>query len=105
MQWVSSKIWTRVAVSISYDDKHYTTSTSIDISFIFGQKPINSGLCFTYAYVHIALSRWDIATNVCELETHGIMGIIVENGHDDLSLNPGRIYLHSLNTLVKVKNP
>ena len=28
MQWVSSRIWTRVAVSISYDDNHYTTGTS-----------------------------------------------------------------------------
>ena len=28
MQSFSSKIWTRVAVSISYDDNHYTTSTS-----------------------------------------------------------------------------
>ena len=28
MQSVSSWIWTRVAVSISYDDNHYTTGTS-----------------------------------------------------------------------------
>ena len=28
MQSVSSRTWTRVAVSISYDDKHYTTGTS-----------------------------------------------------------------------------
>ena len=28
MQSVSPRIWTRVAVSISYDDSHYTTSTS-----------------------------------------------------------------------------
>ena len=28
MQSVWSKIWTRVAVSISYDDNHYTTDTS-----------------------------------------------------------------------------
>ena len=27
MQLVSSKIWTRVAVSISYNDNHYTTGT------------------------------------------------------------------------------
>ena len=27
MQSVSSKIWTRVAVSISYDDNDYTTGT------------------------------------------------------------------------------
>ena len=30
MQSVSSRIWTRVAVSISYDDNDYTTGTSID---------------------------------------------------------------------------
>ena len=34
MQSVSSRIWTRVAVSISYDDNHYTTSTSIIIIII-----------------------------------------------------------------------
>ena len=28
MQTVSSRIWTRVAKSISYDDNHYTTSAS-----------------------------------------------------------------------------
>ena len=27
MQSVSSRIWTRVTVSISYDDNHYTTGT------------------------------------------------------------------------------
>ena len=31
MQSVSARIWTRVAVSISYDDNHYTTATSIKI--------------------------------------------------------------------------
>ena len=29
MQSVRSRIWTRVAVSISYDDNDYTTGTSI----------------------------------------------------------------------------
>ena len=28
MQSVSSRIWTRVTVSISYDDNHYTTDAS-----------------------------------------------------------------------------
>ena len=28
MQSISSRIWTRVAVSISHDDNHYTTGTS-----------------------------------------------------------------------------
>ena len=27
MQSVSSRIWTRVTLSISYDDNHYTTGT------------------------------------------------------------------------------
>ena len=31
MQSVSSRIWTRVTMSISYDDNHYTTGTSIII--------------------------------------------------------------------------
>ena len=31
MQSVSSRIWTRVAISISYDDGHYTTGTSKQI--------------------------------------------------------------------------
>ena len=31
MQSVSSRIWTRVALSISYDDNHYTTGTSFTI--------------------------------------------------------------------------
>ena len=34
MQSVSSRIWTRVAVFISYDDNHYTTGTSHFILFI-----------------------------------------------------------------------
>ena len=31
MRSVSSRIWTRIAVSISYDDNHYTTGTSIGL--------------------------------------------------------------------------
>ena len=31
MQSVSSKIWAPVAVSISYDDNHYTTDTSLEM--------------------------------------------------------------------------
>ena len=32
MQPVSSRIWTSVAVFISYDYNHYTTGTSIDLN-------------------------------------------------------------------------
>ena len=34
MQSVSSRIWTRVAVSISYGDNHYTTSIDNILSFL-----------------------------------------------------------------------
>ena len=47
MQSVSFRIWTRVAVSISYDDNHYTTGTSSSyssraITFTFGQIPLGN---------------------------------------------------------------
>ena len=32
MKSVSSRIWTRIAVSISYDDNHFTTGTSLTIN-------------------------------------------------------------------------
>ena len=31
MQSVSSRIWTRIAVSISYNDNHYTTGTPLSL--------------------------------------------------------------------------
>ena len=34
MQSVSSRIWTRVAVSISYDDNHYDCLQIIDLQII-----------------------------------------------------------------------
>ena len=37
MQSVSSRIWTRVTVSISYDDNHYATGTSLMIFFMVNQ--------------------------------------------------------------------
>ena len=39
MQSVSSRIWTRVAVSISYDDNHYTTGTYL-IVILFDNNPL-----------------------------------------------------------------
>ena len=39
MQSVTSRIWTHVAVSISHDDNHYTTGTSLFFSFFFLPTP------------------------------------------------------------------
>ena len=38
MQSVSSRVWTGVAVSISYDDNNYTTGTSIQNFLVDAQK-------------------------------------------------------------------
>ena len=46
MQSVSSWIWTRVAVSISYDDKHYTTGAPIIINVNFNFFTANVSGCF-----------------------------------------------------------
>ena len=42
MRLAWSRIWTRVAVSIYYDDNHYTTGTSIHI------KLLNDYIIFSY---------------------------------------------------------
>ena len=46
MQSVSSKIWTRIAMSISFDDNHYTTGTSYSRTITFFQ----SSLLFTHSW-------------------------------------------------------
>ena len=42
---VSSWVWTRVAVSISYDDNHYTTGTSN--IYIYTQETTNTKALYT----------------------------------------------------------
>ena len=80
IQPVSSKIWTRVAVSISYDDNHYTTGTSLYIYiyiyicvciYISRSASINLRL-FISIYLHIYLSiylsthvHWYVCMYVC----------------------------------------
>ena len=38
MQSVSSRIWTRIIMSISYDDNHYTTGTSKNVYLLKKKK-------------------------------------------------------------------
>ena len=45
MQSVSSRIWTRVVVSISYDDNHYTTGTSRECNLL----PVDRRQIFPFA--------------------------------------------------------
>ena len=52
MQSISSRIWTRATVSISYDDNHYTTATSnyydVTLTFFFN-------ICHFLAHYEIVL--------------------------------------------------
>ena len=51
MQSFSSRIWTRVAVSISYDDNHYTTDTVLlyNVTLKYSEFSLSDGqeLCWT----------------------------------------------------------
>ena len=79
MQSVSSRIWTRVAVSISYDDNHYTTGTPVQISRI--------------PFSLLLLSCWACETDWVE-GACGVMFMIAGNGPGDPSSSTGWGCLH-----------
>ena len=53
MQSVSSSIWTRVAVFISYDDNHYTTSVYLTVCSLIPNLVsfVNVNVAFTDDYL------------------------------------------------------
>ena len=53
MQSVSSRIWTRVAVSISYDDNDYTTGTTVFSKVI---SPIETQMASSRIWTRLAVS-------------------------------------------------
>ena len=53
MQLAWSRIWTRVAVSISFDNNHYTTGTSTN-QFIIGPHCVVSDKFGSLSYLHDA---------------------------------------------------
>ena len=55
MQSVSFRIWTRVAVSISYDDNHYTTGTSIYVNIYITYYELTTRLLAYYIYVCVCV--------------------------------------------------
>ena len=60
MQSVTSRIWTRVVVSISYDDNYYTTGTSLNICL-----SIFISISFTvYSYLSIFLSIYQSISSI-----------------------------------------
>ena len=52
MQSVSSRIWTHVAVSMSYDDNHYTTGTSIKLSVTRKEFEVETLNLVLFGYVY-----------------------------------------------------
>ena len=54
MQSFSSRIWSRVAVSISYDDNHYTTDTSSPFNnplVTVPKAPVTIGIIVTFMFL------------------------------------------------------
>ena len=63
MQSVSSRIWTRVAVSISYDDNHYTTGTFFH-KFISLKMNVIARLEFEFAFFDAAYQHEDFDKHI-----------------------------------------
>ena len=57
MQSVSSRIWTRVAVSISYNDNHYTTGTSTTDNISIADHAFTSQVLMSFS-VYVTLFPW-----------------------------------------------
>ena len=55
MQLVSCRIWTRITVSIFYDDNHYTTGTSTLYFNIYDTKDAPKSKVQTSAYTVLIL--------------------------------------------------
>ena len=74
MQSVSSRFWTRVAVSISYDDNHYTTGT---LQISYRKKPqklssiSRSNLQSLFVYLGLEQGRMNGACK--EIRTHSFI--------------------------------
>ena len=79
MQSVWSRIWTRVAVSISYDDNHYTTGTPI-LPFLPG--PLWPGVV---APVRV-LSMSQIEQTVCKQMTDVELWLLYSNTWNHLTV-------------------
>ena len=67
MQSVSSRIWTRVAVSISYDDNHYTTAPIYVHREQFGIKSYGTIFLF-YRRIPIKNLIWKRSLDVYYIE-------------------------------------
>ena len=77
MQSVSSRVWTRVAMSISYDDNHYTTGTSVAL--------------FSPFSFRVRVSKWRWITNT----TCGIFFSFLLKPAPPVSLNRSSISIHT----------
>ena len=64
MQSVSSRIWTRVAVSISYDDNHYTTDTIYIYIYIYIYTLVQKDKATTKKCRNLVWSKIHIFINV-----------------------------------------
>ena len=62
MQSVLSRIWTRIAMSISYDDNHYTMGTSL--LFMIIMIIIQKRLLFLSQYFSYSNLQWGVCCSL-----------------------------------------
>ena len=67
MQLVSSRIWTRVSVSISYDDNHYTTGTSQIYGYAYILNIHNLVLSLIGIILRLGFLIWELLFIYCGL--------------------------------------
>ena len=53
MQSASSRMWTRIAVSISYDDNHYTTGLGVTWGYNLWKNEVNKTPLLIYLFMTI----------------------------------------------------
>ena len=81
MQSVSSRFWTRVAVSVSYDDNHYITSASLSLSlslyiyiyiYVYIYHRASFLIIYIYIYIYVYISFYIYSIDYRELALTGL---------------------------------
>ena len=79
MQSVSSRIWTRVSVSISYDDNHYTTGTFVDE--LYSATFVKELGIPNHFFINLLINSLIVSNFVSDTS-------YICNGHANLGINP-----------------
>ena len=100
MQSVSSKIWTRVAVIISYDDNHYTTGTSNLYSIFDRFKSLNGSIDFWIEWIYGG-ARFSQVCIICHFVISFFVLLKMTQAEDESSWEKYGAFLNSSLSIVK----